>query len=118
MNLPGNLPVVFTALSKQLFYARYFITKFVLEQGAVPINPFTTFDYFLLDTVDRDVVRRGNNTLLARSDELWVFGSTRDGVQAEISQCEQAGRPVRYFAVEENASRIYEVERTAVGVES
>ena len=36
--------VVFTAMSKKYFYMRFFVTKFALEQGAVPINPFASFD--------------------------------------------------------------------------
>lgn len=56
--------VVFTAMSKKYFYMRFFVTKFALEQGVVPINPFTSFDYFLLDAVERDTVRRANNTLV------------------------------------------------------
>ena len=35
--------VVFTAMSKKYFYMRFFVTKFVLDQGVVPINPFTSF---------------------------------------------------------------------------
>ena len=32
--------VVFTAISKKYFYMRFFVTKFALDQGVVPINPF------------------------------------------------------------------------------
>ena len=35
--------VVFTAMSKKYFYMRFFVTKFALKQGVVPINPFTQF---------------------------------------------------------------------------
>ena len=90
--------VVFTAMSKKYFYMRFFVTKFALEQGAVPINPFTSFDYFLLDVVERDVVRRANNTLVARADELWVFGDIADGVRAEVVQAQAQNKPVRFFA--------------------
>ena len=90
--------VVFTAMSKKYFYMRFFVTKFALEQGAVPINPFTSFDYFLLDAVERDVVRRANNTLVARADELWVFGDIADGVRAEVVQAQAQNKPVRFFA--------------------
>jgi hypothetical protein len=38
--------VVFTSMSKKYFYMRLFVTKFALEQGAVPISPFASFDYF------------------------------------------------------------------------
>ena len=52
--------VVFTAMSKKYFYMRFFVTKFVLDQGVVPINPFTSFDYFLLDAVERDKIGRAH----------------------------------------------------------
>ena len=90
--------VVFTAMSKKYFYMRFLVTKFVLDQGVVPINPFTSFDYFLLDAVERDTVRRANNTLVARADELWVFGDIADGVRAEVVQAWQQHKTVRFFA--------------------
>ena len=100
--------VVFTAMSKKYFYMRYFVVQFVLEQDAVPINPFTSFDYFLLDVVERDTVRRANNTLVARADELWVFGDIADGVRAEIMQAWQQYKTVRFFAFRDD-KHIYEV---------
>jgi len=78
---------------------RMFIVKFVLEQGKVPLNPFMSFDYFLLDTVDRDIIRNANNNLVALADELWVFGSISDGVMAEIKQVRTRGKIVRYFKI-------------------
>lgn len=103
--------VVFTAMSKKYFYLRFFAIKFVLEQGAAPINPFASFDYFLLDAVERDTVRRANNTLVARADELWVFGSIADGVRAEIIQAQQQNKPVRFFTFK-NDRDIYEVSQS------
>ena len=100
--------VVFTAMSKKYFYMRFFVTKFALEQGVVPINPFTSFDYFLLDAVERDTVRRANNTLVARADELWVFGDIADGVWAEVVQAWQQHKTVRFFAFRGD-KHIYEV---------
>lgn len=100
--------VVFTAMSKKYFYMRFFVTKFALNQGVVPINPFTSFDYFLLDAVERDTVRRANNTLVARADELWVFGDIADGVRAEIMQAWQQYKTVRFFAFRGD-KHIYEV---------
>lgn len=100
--------VVFTAISKKYFYMRFFVTKFALEQGVVPINPFASFDYFLLDAVERDTVRRANNTLVARADELWVFGNIADGVRAEIVQAWQQHKTVRFFAFHGD-KHIYEV---------
>ena len=100
--------VVFTAMSKKYFYMRLFVTKFALEQGVVPINPFTSFDYFLLDAVERDTVRRANNTLVARADELWVFGDIADGVRAEVVQAWQQQKTVRFFVFRDD-KHIYEV---------
>lgn len=100
--------VVFTAMSKKYFYMRFFVTKFMLEQGVVPINPFTSFDYFLLDAVERDTVRHANNTLVARADELWVFGDIADGVRAEVVQAWQQHKTVRFFAFRGD-KHIYEV---------
>ena len=100
--------VVFAAMSKKYFYMRFFVTKFVLDQGVVPINPFTSFDYFLLDAVERDTVRRANNTLVARADELWVFGDIADGVRVEIIQAWQQYKTVRFFAFRGD-KHIYEI---------
>ena len=66
------------------------------------------FDYFLLDAVERDTVRRANNTLVARADELWVFGDIADGVRAEIMQAWQQYKTVRFFAFRDD-KHIYEV---------
>lgn len=93
-------PLVYTAMSKHLFYFRMFISVFVLNEGGVPLNPFMVFDYFLLDVVDRDLVREGNNNLVKRCDEIWVFGAVSNGVLAEIQIAHAQGKPVRYFAIE------------------
>ena len=77
----------------------------------MPINPFANFDYFLFDAVERDTVRRANNTLVARADELWVFGSIADGVRAEIIQAQQQNKPVRFFTFK-NDRDIYEVSQS------
>ena len=58
------------------------------------------FDYFLLDTVDRDIVRDANNSVVLRSDEIWVFGPISNGVFAEIVIAKKTNKPVRYFKIE------------------
>lgn len=100
LNLTSNKPLVYTAMSKHLFYYRMFISVFVLENGGVPLNPFMVFDYFLLDAVDRDLVREGNNNLVKRCDEIWVFGAISNGVLAEIQIANEQNKTVRYFAIE------------------
>lgn len=91
--------IVFTAMSKKYFYMRMLVVKYVLEKGSVPINPFMSFDYFLVDTVDRDIVRNANNNLVDIADELWVFGSVSDGVIVEIKRALQKGKSVRFFSI-------------------
>ena len=75
------------------------ISKFVFEQGAIPVNPFNLFGYFLYELVDRDLVRNANNNILKRCDALWVFGEISDGVLAEIQMCKEWGMPVHYFDI-------------------
>lgn len=100
LKLTDDKPLVYTAMSKHLFYYRMHISKFVLEQGGVPLNPFMIFDYFLLDSVDRDSIREGNNNLVKRADELWVFGTVSNGVLAEIKIAKKMEKPVKYFKIE------------------
>lgn len=102
LNLSSDHPLVYTALSKHLFYFRMQISKFVFDQGSIPVNVFMMFDYFLLDTVDRDVIRGSDQKLLSRCDEVWVFGAVSNGVLAEILTGKQLGHPIRYFKVEKS----------------
>jgi len=75
------------------------ICKFVLEQGAIPVNPFCTFGYYLYEMVDRNLVRNANNNLLKRCDELWVFGEISDGVLVEIQMFKSLRRPIKFFDI-------------------
>ncbi len=98
----GDMPLVYTAISKHLFYFRMHISKYVLEQGKVPLNPFMIFDYFFLDTVDRNLVRSGNNSVVKKADEIWVFGDVSNGVLAEILLAKSLEKPVKYFRIEKS----------------
>lgn len=97
--LQTDKPLVYTAMSKHYFYYRMFISKFVLEHGGVPLNPFMIFDYFLLDTVDRDLVREGNNNIVKRADEIWVFGPVSNGVLTEIQIAQEKNKTIRFFKI-------------------
>lgn len=99
LGLKDEMPLVYTAMSKHLFYMREHISRHVLENGGVPLNPFMVFNYFLGDSVDRDLVRQANNTLVARADELWMYGPISDGALAEIIQAKELDKTVRYFSV-------------------
>ena len=67
MSVLEPLPVVFTAQSKLYFYCRDAVCEYVFRHGAIPINPFRAFGYFLDDRVERDLVRQANNNLLRRA---------------------------------------------------
>ena len=99
LNLNDKTKIIFIAMSKLLFYFRRHAVKYVLEKGHTPISQFGIFDYFVTDSVDRDLVRRGNNNLIRISDELWVLGSISDGVLAEIKLVKEMEKPIRYFRV-------------------
>ena len=110
------MKLIYTAMSKHYFYFRQHISKFVLEKGNVPLNPFMLFEYFLLDSVDRDLIRDANNTLVLRCDELWVFGPVSDGVLAEIKLAKQNGKAIRYFDIIDS-KEIKEISREEVKFE-
>jgi hypothetical protein len=98
MDIYEKKATVYTALSRHLFYSRMLISKFVLEQEAVPLNPFNLWGYFLYELVDRDLVRRGNNNVIRLVDEVWVFGPISDGVLAEIKYAIRLGKKIRFFS--------------------
>lgn len=117
LDVQKDKPLVYTAMSKHLFYFRMFISVFVLKSGGVPLNPFMVFDYFLLDAVDRDLVREGNNNLVKRCDEIWVFGAISNGVLAEIQIANSQGKTVRYFEIQK-PHRIVETTKDNVVMEA
>jgi len=117
-NLSGVKKIVYPALSKRNFYYREHISKFVLEQGGVPLNPFMIFNYFLLDTVSRDIIREANNNLVRIADELWVFGEVSDGVASEVRRAKKEGKKVRYFNLKGLPQKMDELKEEMVEFES
>lgn len=97
--LTGSKQLVYTAMSKHYFYFRMHISRYVLEQGKVPLNPFMLFDYFLLDSVERDLIRDANNSVVLRADQIWVFGPISNGVLAEILLARKANKAIFYFKI-------------------
>jgi hypothetical protein len=93
--------VVYTAMSNRNFYWRSHVQKFVLDSGMVPISPFMLFDYYLLHTVPKTVVREAMNNLLSRCDEVWVFGRLSLGVKVQIGIAKRLSKAIRYFDISE-----------------
>ena len=100
LKIKGNMNLVYTAMSKHLFYYRMHISKFVIEEVRVPLNPFMIFDYFLLDSVERDFVRKANNSIVLKADEIWVFGDISNGVLSEILIAQEVKKTIKYFKIE------------------
>jgi hypothetical protein len=93
--------LVYAAMSNRNFYWRAHIQKFILDSGMVPVSPFMLFDYYLLHTVPKSLVREAMNNLLARCDECWVFGRISLGVKVQIGIAKRLSKPVRYFDISE-----------------
>ena len=93
--------LVYVAMSNRNFYWRNHIQKFVLDSGMVPVSPFMLFDYYLLHTVPKTVVREAMNNLLARCDEVWVFGRISLGVKVQVGIARRMNKPLRYFDISE-----------------
>lgn len=117
LSLKGSKQLVYTAMSKHYFYYRMHISRYVLEQDKVPLNPFMLFDYFLLDSVDRDLVRDANNSVVLRADQIWVFGPVSNGVLAEILLAQKARKPISYFKIEK-PHKIVPVSENSVEMEN
>jgi len=109
--------LVFTAMSKRRYYLKEHVAKFVFDQGSIPLNPFLCYDYFLLDTVERDKVREANFELISRCDELWVFGEVSDGVLKEILFAKNRGIPIRYFKIVDEPLKFIEMSEEEVEYE-
>jgi hypothetical protein len=93
--------LVYAAMSNRNFYWRHHIQKFILDSGMVPISPFMLFDYYLLHTVPKQVVREAMNNLLSRCDECWVFGRLSLGVKVQIGVAKRLNKKIRYFDIGE-----------------
>ena len=91
--------LVHVAMSNKVFYWRAHIQKFVLDSGMVPVSPFMLFDYYLMHTVSKEIVREAMNNLLARSDEVWVFGRLSLGVKVQVGIAKRMNKTVRYFDI-------------------
>jgi hypothetical protein len=107
MDITERQPLIYTAHSKLSFFCRDAICEYVLMHGGVPLNPFRMFEYFLGDRVDRDLVRRANNTVVQVADEVWVFGTEiANGVLFEIDLAREHGKAVKFFTLGARVSEI------------
>ncbi|HUY57428.1 MAG TPA: hypothetical protein VMV12_06335 [Candidatus Micrarchaeaceae archaeon] len=109
--------LVYVAMSNRTFFWRQQLTKFVLDEGRVPITPFMMFDYYLLHTVPKELVREAMNNLIARCEEMWVFGSLSLGLKVQVGIAKRMRKPVRYFDISDLPYRVVGVPESMVAEE-
>ena len=110
--------LVYTAMSRHSAYAKEFVCAHAFINGAVPLNPFSMFGYFLFDLVDRDLVRGANGRVISAVDEVWSYGPIADGCLIEIFQAIDEEKPVRFFNVSKTIEGIREISRDELEFES
>ncbi|MCR4435618.1 MAG: DUF4406 domain-containing protein [Clostridiales bacterium] len=75
-------------------------SRFVFTQGGIPLAPHAIFTQFLDDNVleERNAGIEMGIQLLAKCDELWVFGEMiSEGMEVEIAAAKTMGITVRRF---------------------
>lgn len=101
--------VIYVAMSNRNFHWRMHVTKYVLDEGAVPVNPFMLFDYYLMHTVNKDTVREAMNNLLVKCDECWVFGRMSLGVKVQVGIAKRLRKPLRFYDIAELPERVVRI---------
>lgn len=109
VDVTNKINSVYTAHSKHNFYARKMISAYVLNKGLLPLNPFTNWDYFMNDMVDRKLTIRGNNNLIYLSDELWQFGIISNGCYHEIKLAMELNKKLKFFSLGKTINDIKEI---------
>lgn len=89
--------VVFVAMNSKYFRLREWITKFVFERGAVPINCLMVYGYYLYDMVPKENVIEAYRTVVLKCDEVWVFGDVSDGVREAMEIAKKNNIPRKFF---------------------
>jgi hypothetical protein len=101
--------LIYIAMSNRNFYWRMHVSKMVLDEGYVPINPFMLFDYYLLHTVPKQLVREAINNLLSRCDEVWVFGTMSLGVKVQVGIAKRLKKALRFYDIADLPEQIYRI---------
>src|SRR3979411_1315305 len=101
--------LIYVAMSNRNFYWRMHLSKLVLDEVYVPVNPFRRFDYYLLRTVPKQLVREAINNLLARCDEGWVFGTMSLGVKVQLGIAKRLKKPLRFYDIADLPEQVYRI---------
>lgn len=106
--------LAYCAIANRYFFWRQHITKFVLDEGAVPICPFMLFDYYLLHTVPKETVREACNNLIVKCDEMWVFGPMSLGVKVQVGIAKRLKKVIRYYDISDLPYRFVSIPESMV----
>ena len=77
-------------------------SRFVVAQGAYPINPILNLLDVISEETDRDAALEIDLGILRSGgiQELWSFGEPSAGMMEEIRAAEEIGIPIRRFTME------------------
>jgi hypothetical protein len=84
---------VYVSCNRADVIERASLAYFVMQQGHTPINLALTLE------------QQGNDRILSRADELWVFGTVDKRMWAEIVLAKKLRKPLRFFIIEEGKIR-------------
>lgn len=82
--------------------------KQALEQGVIPVAPHLLYPQFLKDSdpAERSLGLRAGLELLARCEEMWIFGEgISPGMSREIQFAQGLGIPIRQWEPEAGMER-------------
>lgn len=90
--------------------------RIVIDAGGVPVVPHLYIPLVLDDDVpaERDLGLSLALGLLARCDEMWVFGEPSAGMRMELDEAERLGLPVRRHIAPPPAQPCWKCEGTRV----
>lgn len=77
-------------------------SRFVVDQGGIPLTPHLLFPQFMDEEKERDLAIFMDMVILSKCAELWAFGDEiSSGMQREIKRAKWKGIPVRFIRQEE-----------------
>ena len=72
-------------------------SRFVIEQGCVPLNPILNLNGVISEETGRADALEIDIRLLHKADELWAFGPPTSGMIGELYEAKLMGIPRRVF---------------------
>lgn len=72
-------------------------SRFVVDQGAIPIAPHLLLPQFMKEETERELAMFMDIAILSKCKELWVFGEPTARMQSEIAYAEKKKMTIKYF---------------------